>query len=34
MTNPVHELWECLGRWSAYLVTNGHGADREGSINP
>jgi hypothetical protein len=27
--DPVHELWECLGRWSAYLVTNGHGADRE-----
>jgi len=24
---PVAHLWECLGRWSAYLVTNGTQAD-------
>jgi hypothetical protein len=24
---PVAHLWECLGRWSAYLVTNGKQAD-------
>jgi hypothetical protein len=24
---PVAHLWECLGRWSAYLVENGKQAD-------
>jgi hypothetical protein len=24
---PVAHLWECLGRWSAYLVTNGTQAE-------
>lgn len=24
---PVAHLWECLGRWSAYLVDNGTQAD-------
>jgi len=24
---PVAHLWECLGKWSAYLVTNGKQAD-------
>lgn len=24
---PVTHLWECLGRWSAYLVENGKQAD-------
>jgi hypothetical protein len=24
---PVAHLWECLGRWSAYLVCNGKQAD-------
>jgi hypothetical protein len=24
---PVAHLWECLGRWSAYLVANGKQAD-------
>ena len=24
---PVAHLWECLGRWSAYLVSNGKQAD-------
>ena len=24
---PVAHLWECLGRWSAYLVDNGAQAD-------
>ena len=24
---PVAHLWECLGRWSAYLATNGTQAD-------
>ena len=24
---PVAWLWECLGRWSAYLATNGTQAD-------
>jgi len=24
---PVAHLWECLGRWSAYLVDNGERAD-------
>ena len=24
---PVAHLWECLGRWSAYLVNNGTQAD-------
>jgi hypothetical protein len=24
---PVMHLWECIGRWSAYLVTNGKQAD-------
>jgi hypothetical protein len=24
---PVEHLWECLGRWSAYLVCNGKQAD-------
>ena len=24
---PVAHLWECIGRWSAYLVNNGEQAD-------
>ena len=24
---PVAHLWECIGRWSAYLVNNGKQAD-------
>ncbi len=24
---PVAHLWECLGRWSAYLASNGRQAD-------
>lgn len=27
MQEPVAHLWECLGKWSAYLVTNGKQAD-------
>jgi len=25
--DPVVNLWECIGRWSAYLVANGKQAD-------
>jgi hypothetical protein len=27
---PVSHLWECIGRWSAYLVTNG----KQGNLAP
>jgi hypothetical protein len=27
LQEPVTHLWECLGRWSAYLVENGKQAD-------
>ncbi len=27
LREPVANLWECLGRWSAYLVQNGKQAD-------
>lgn len=27
LQEPVANLWECLGRWSAYLVQNGKQAD-------